>query len=140
MPARVSHGITFTGVDKMSRRMKRVYDELPQKTRDLGRRMAEQILANAKSKTPVGPTGELQASGRIIAGGISRRGAQQDFLIEFSVLNDGFDYAQIQHDEMSFHHTVGQAHYLSDAIDEFSKQSAREMLVNLALSLMRDSR
>lgn len=70
------------------------------------------IYNDSQGKVPV-DTGRLKASGKI-------RPIKNGYELKYHSENpkNGYNYAPIQHENLSFKHRVGQAKYLEDAVKE----------------------
>ena len=72
--------------------------------------MAVRIASDASALAPV-DTGKLQRS---VQARVSKSPRYPGLIVQASAKKKGFDYALIQEENESFHHDVGQAHYLSE--------------------------
>lgn len=68
------------------------------------------ILAEAKARTPY-KSGKLRASVYVRASKDMRR--KFGIVAGASAIEDGYNYAGIQHENKAFHHQVGADHYIS---------------------------
>ena len=101
-------------------------DDIPNKTLK-GLEKAMGIIYNASQPLVPVDTGALKRSGIV-------EQVDNGFKIKYHSENptSGYNYAVIQHENMSFNHRVGQAKYLEDAIknnmDEIEKVIVEEVL------------
>lgn len=71
------------------------------------------VTVNARSRAPI-------KTGRLMGGIDVHRRSGTFFTIQSIALNPltGFDYAYLQHENDDYHHDVGEAHYLENALKE----------------------
>lgn len=98
--------LNFNGIDALARRIER----LGPKARDAAmaqlRTESEQILADAKDRCPVGKTGRLRNSGRLV---------EEDLRIAIVFGGPTAPYARAVHEDMEDQHDNGQAKFLESA-------------------------
>lgn len=76
---------------------------------------AEQLLKWSKPLVPV-DTGKLKASGEVVK-------RDTGYAVQYSSTNkQGYDYAYIQHENLEYHHEVGQAKYLEQPLREHAQE------------------
>lgn len=75
---------------------------------------AEEIMARSKASYVPVDTGALRASGQVTGPAIS--GTQASVVLGYG--NSSVKYALIQHENLSYKHTVGQAKYLEQPVNE----------------------
>jgi hypothetical protein len=131
-----SRGITFTGLKAVERAIKRIDSRVYLANREAGTALANKVLERAKQLTPL-ETGQLKASGRIDYGAVSAKGAIVQLVITFSAFRGPFDYAEIQHENEYYHHDIGQANYLGQAVDEMLARGTAELAQLLYKRLFR---
>lgn len=74
-----------------------------------------EVMTEAKSRAPI-DTGVLRASGYVTIPDVERP------KVEVGFGGAAADYALVQHERTEFHHEVGEAKYLSNAIDAVDVQ------------------
>lgn len=89
---------------------------------------AQILLEDMRLLAPLGETGELRASGRLVTG--EEDGAQY-VRIRFGGADVGVPYGVVQHEALDYKHATGQAWYvaqvLNDANDYFLHRLARRL-------------
>lgn len=85
---------------------------------------SSKILVQAKQETPY-KTGNLEKSVYVK---VSKDKRRPGLVVGASAQNNGFNYADIQHENTSFHHPIkGKAHYLKDPFDRGIRRIKRRL-------------
>lgn len=142
--------ITFKGLAQLQRKLKRIPVEM-QRAAEAGLFEAGSImLGDAQGRVPV-DTGNLRASGFVVTTTLQNLGESARPTAEATAMVTrtetevtavvGFGgpsapYALVQHERTDFHHTVGEAKYLENAV----KAHAAEVPVILAAHMERAAR
>lgn len=105
--------------------LKPLQDELNKITREWtqaalysAKEIAETIYQNSQELVPV-DTGRLKSSGQVISLNEDYYNGRISYAVTYEAFDpiSGYEYAPVQHEELGFKHTIGQARYLADAID-----------------------
>jgi hypothetical protein len=113
------------GANAMVQRIRAIAKKFPDRVAKAQYQEAQIEMVEAKRRTPVSPSpaakgvvpGTLRASGMVHEP--ERRGRSIKTTMSFGGPGSGAeDYAVIQHEELDYHHTVGQAKYLESVLDE----------------------
>lgn len=97
-------------------KMLRKFAQRKKRNANNGAKMAaEQLLKWSKPLVPV-DTGKLKASGEVVK-------RDTGYAVQYSSANkQGYDYAYIQHENLEYHHEVGQAKYLEQPLREHAQE------------------
>lgn len=87
------------------------------------KKMARSVLSHAKGLVPV-DQGPLRRSGHVVAPTTNSRNRSIEVQVVFDAKNpvNGYGYAEIQHENLNYHHDFGEAKYLEKAIDAHRDQ------------------
>src|ERR1051326_2084753 len=126
---------TFTGLQEAIQGLTLLPRELPQEQAKTLYRDAEEVMTTAKEETPV-DTGALRASGhvqlRVIEGTtvsveIGFGGPAGAGNVGGETNKDDVGYAEIVHENLDAHHSVGKAKYLEDPVRAAQPQIAQDL-------------
>lgn len=111
--------IKISGVTELRKEIRKLGRGFPEIVRQSLEEVADDFINVVTPKVPK-DTGRLRegATKKVTRKGNSGR---LNFEISYSAINpaNGYDYAYIQHENIYFHHTVGEHHYLTKAYDEW---------------------
>lgn len=114
-------GMALFGFDEMANKFDALKDGVKAAAREAAIEVAHMIMDNAKNRTPV-ETGLLQSTGYV--GKVRSYGGGKKVTIEFGFGPGGAeDYAEIQHENEDYHHTIGEVYFLAKAIEEYENKS-----------------
>ena len=103
----MAKGVTVLGLRKLEAEI----NQIPNKTM---KGIEKSIMLIYKTSQPLVPvdTGRLKRSGKILK-------LSNGYRLRYRALNpkNGYNYAPIQHENLRFHHRVGQAKYLEQAVE-----------------------
>ena len=115
------------GLERLERKLVK---EIPLRAEKGVLRGLKHVYATSQRLVPV-DTGALKRSGLIEP---FSKGNKHGYLLRYRALNKetGYNYAPIQHENLSFNHRVGQAKYLQEAVvlnlDNIKREVIKELL------------
>lgn len=117
--------VKVKGVTELQRNLRRIQKKAPEKFRAALYTAAERIMTDSKKLCPVAPEfgGSLRQSGHVV---MPDRAKLEVFLgyggpagignVQGESNDEEVGYAVVQHEELSYRHTTGEAKYLEKAV------------------------
>lgn len=124
--------LTFEGGDEMRAKLARIVSEMPNRVGAALYAEAETGIMNpSKSRYVPVDTGTLRASGMVEAPEISKDAVS----VTMGYGGAASAYALRQHEDLSYHHTVGGPKYLETPLLEYAKDGGNKIAARLAKDL-----
>jgi hypothetical protein len=126
------------GADQVVSTIKKIAGKFPDRVAKAIYQEAQIEMTEAKRRTPVSPTpapkgvvpGALRASGTVH----EPRRSGNDIHVQMSFGNSSIDYAIVQHENLDYHHTTGQAKYLESVLNESRPHMAARIAKRISLN------